>query len=258
MPNSLIRKLSNFTTLSPDDIHAVLDACGSVRTVIAGTDISTEGDRPTGVDLILTGIACRYKLLPEGRRQIMAYLIPGDTCDLRVSILRRRDHSIGALGACRVARISTQSVATLLDRRGALNRALWWSTLVDESVTREWILNVGPRNALARTAHLLCETFLRLRAVGLVDAGNSCDMNVTQVDLGETLALSAVHVNRTIQRLRRDGLVSLLAGRLTVHDLGGLQNVGQFNADYLHLEHERSPFAELAHFSIDHAATQTQ
>jgi CRP-like cAMP-binding protein len=208
------------------------------------------------VDLILTGIACRYKMLPEGRRQITAYLIPGDTCDLRVSILRRRDHSVGALSECRVARISPESVAALLEMRGALNRALWWSTLVEESVTREWILNVGPRSALARTAHLLCETFLRLRAVGLVDAHDSCDMNVTQIDLAETLALSPVHVNRTIQRLRRDGLVSLAAGRLTIHDLRGLQEVGQFNADYLHLEPEQTPSTDMSHGTVCQAGIQ--
>jgi CRP-like cAMP-binding protein len=108
--------------------------------------------------------------------------------------------------------------------------------LVEEAITREWIVNVGQRNALERTAHLFCELLYRFRAVGL-NQGLSCTLPLTQVELAETLGLSAVHVNRTLQELRRQKLITLDDGRLTIQNLRILEELSFFNADYLHLEH---------------------
>jgi CRP-like cAMP-binding protein len=174
--------------------------------------------------------------LEDGRRQIVAYFVPGDVCDLRVFILKRMDHSIGAVAASRVAIIAPDDILEMTNRFPNLTRALWWSTLVEEAITREWVVNVGQRNARERIGHLFCELLFRFRAVGL-SQGNSCAMPLTQVELAETLGLSSVHVNRTLQELRRQKLITLEGGTLTIEKLDKLMEVTLFNPDYLHLDY---------------------
>src|ERR1700733_5418405 len=236
MNNPLLRKLSNFTQLSGEECAAVNECTQDARDFAAREDVISQGDRTGGVKLLLAGFACRYKVLEDGRRQIVAYFVPGDLCDLRVFILKRMDHSIGAVTASRVATISPENVLKLTHNYPSLTRALWWSTLVEEAIAREWIVNVGQRNALERTAHLFCELLYRFRAVGLND-GNSCTLPLTQVELAETLGLSSVHVNRTLQELRRQKLITLENGTLTIQDLDALKEVSFFNPDYLHLDY---------------------
>jgi CRP-like cAMP-binding protein len=236
MNNPLLRKLSNFAALSEEESTAVIDSCRDVRDVGAREDVISQGDRTGGVKLLLDGFACRYKTLEDGRRQIVAYFVPGDLCDLRVFILKRMDHSIGAIAPSRVATIAPENVLKLMHTHPALTRALWWSTLVEEAIAREWIVNVGQRNALERTAHLFCELLYRFRAVGL-NQGLSCTLPLTQVELAETLGLSSVHVNRTLQELRRQKLIALDDGWLTIQNLQALEELAFFNPDYLHLDY---------------------
>jgi CRP-like cAMP-binding protein len=236
MNNPLLRKLANFTALSKEESRAVVDACKDAREVAAHEDVIAQGDRTGGVKLLLEGFACRYKTLEDGRRQIVAFFVPGDLCDLRVFILKRMDHSIGAIASSRVATISPDDVLTLMRNYPTLTTALWWSTLVEEAIAREWILNVGQRNALERMAHLFCELLYRFRAVGL-NQGMSCTLPLTQVELAESLGLSSVHVNRTLQALRRRKLITLDAGTLTLRDLPALEELSLFNPEYLHLDY---------------------
>jgi CRP-like cAMP-binding protein len=234
--NPLLRKLGNFTPLSEEESQAVAECCKDVRAVGAREDVISQGDRTGGVKLLLEGFACRYKTLEDGRRQIVAYFVPGDLCDLRVFILKRMDHSIGAIAPSRVATIAPDNMLKLMHTYPALTRALWWSTLVEEAIAREWIVNVGQRNALERTAHLFCELLYRFRAVGL-NQGLSCTLPLTQVELAETLGLSPVHVNRTLQELRRQQLITLDDGTLTIQNLQALEELSFFSADYLHQDY---------------------
>jgi CRP-like cAMP-binding protein len=236
MSNPLLRKLANFTKLSEEESTAVIECTSDVHDFAAREDVISQGDRTGGVKLLLEGFACRYKVLEDGRRQIVAYFVPGDLCDLRVFILKRMDHSIGAVVASKVATISPENVLKLTSTYPTLTRALWWSTLVEEAIAREWIVNVGQRNALERMAHLFCELLYRFRAVGL-NQGMSCTLPLTQVELAETLGLSSVHVNRTLQELRRQKLITLEGGTLTIQDFEALKEVSFFNADYLHLDY---------------------
>ena len=236
MNNPLLRKLANFTQLSEDESNAVNECSQDVREFAAGEDVISQGDRTGGVKLLLDGFACRYKVLEDGRRQIVAYFVPGDLCDLRVFILKRMDHSIGAVVASKVATISPENILRLTHTYPTLTRALWWSTLVEEAIAREWLVNVGQRDALERTAHLFCELLYRFRAVGL-NQGNSCTLPLTQVELAETLGLSSVHVNRTLQELRRRNLITLEGGTLTIQNLDELKELSFFNPDYLHLDY---------------------
>jgi CRP-like cAMP-binding protein len=236
MNNPLLRKLSNFTPLSEEESAAIEECCRDVREVGAREDVIAQGDRTGGVKLLLEGFACRYKTLEDGRRQIVAYFVPGDLCDLRVFILKRMDHSIGAIAPSKIATISPDNVLRLMHDYPTLTTALWWSTLVEEAIAREWIVNVGQRNALERMAHLFCELLYRFRAVGL-NQGLSCTLPLTQVELAETLGLSSVHVNRTLQELRRQKLITLDGRTLTIQNLRALEDLSLFNAEYLHLDY---------------------
>lgn len=230
----LLRKLSIFSKLDDADCELLRRAGSNSFVVERHSDIIREGDAPSDVHLIVEGFACRYKHTATGARQIVAYLVPGDFADTHVFVLNAMDHSIGALSPCRVVPIPRATILALLERP-AIARAMWLATLVDESVLREWIVNVGARNAKERVAHLMCELLARVKAVGLA-ADDSFDLPITQAELGETMGLSTVHVNRTLQALRAEGLITFKGGQLVVLDAARLGAISSFNSKYLHLE----------------------
>ena len=145
-------------------------------------------------------------MLEDGRRQIVAFFVPGDFCDMNVYILREMDHSVAAVTPIKIAEIARDDFEELTGTHPRVLQALYWYELVMAAIQREWTLNLGQRTAYERIAHLLCEMFLRLESVGLT-RGNSCDFPMTQVDIADASGLTAVHVNRTLQELRRDGLI---------------------------------------------------
>ena len=164
--------------------------------------------------------------------------MPGDFCDLNVFILDQMDHSIGTVSACQVVDIPRQSIEALTEHHPRITRALWWCTLVDEAVLREWLVNMGSRQAHQRIAHLLCELLVRLEAVGRVNA-NSYAFPFTQLEVADTLGLSDVHVNRTLRELRERNLITLKSRVLTILDVAGLKAYCGFNPTYLHLQSTR-------------------
>jgi CRP-like cAMP-binding protein len=186
---------------------------------------------------MLDGWACRYKTLPDGKRQIVSLFIPGDFCDLNVYILKQMDHSIGAITRIKVAMISPEDMDALTAGRPRITQALWWHELVSQAVQREWTLNVGQRTAYERIGHLLLELYLRLKTVGLTRNG-TCDFPLTQVDIADATGLTPVHVNRTLQDLRRDELIVLERKQLEIPNLKRLMDAAMFNPNYLHLDHE--------------------
>ena len=234
----LALRLQAFTRLSQDDLAAIDQlAKRGLRDIGARRDLLQEGDPPRVVNLILDGWACRYKTLPDGRRQIVGLFLPGDLCDMNVYLLKQMDHNIGAITALRVAEITREDFERLLARHPRLAEALFWNELVTVAIQREWTLNLGQRSAYERIAHLLCETFLRLRTVGLT-SDSMCPFPLTQLDIADASGLTAVHVNRTLQELRRDRLIELQSRILTIPDLEALKSAALFNDNYLHLNHE--------------------
>ena len=234
----LALRLQAFTRLSQDDLAAIDQlAKRGLRDIGARRDLLQEGDPPRVVNLILDGWACRYKTLPDGRRQIVGLFLPGDLCDLNGYLLKQMDHNIGAITALRVAEITREDFERLLARHPRLAEALFWNELVTVAIQREWTLNLGQRSAYERIAHLLCETFLRLRTVGLT-SDSMCPFPLTQLDIADASGLTAVHVNRTLQELRRDRLIELQSRILTIPDLEALKSAALFNDNYLHLNHE--------------------
>jgi CRP-like cAMP-binding protein len=235
---TLALRLEAYTKLSPHD-RTRIDRLTSkaVREVGARRDFLREGERPRAMFVVLDGWGCRYKALPDGRRQIVSFFLPGDICDLNTCMLGVMDHSIGAITPMKVAEIGADEFAALLDQHPRVTNALYWDGLVTLATQREWMLNVGQRSAYERIAHLLCEIFLRLEMVGLTN-GMSCEFPLTQVDLADATGLTAVHTNRTLQELRRDALIGLQSRTLTIPDLERLKSAGLFNANYLHLNGE--------------------
>jgi CRP-like cAMP-binding protein len=235
MPNPLILKLQHIGPLSREEERAIEQAIARTRHVAARQDIVSDGESPTDSSLILEGFACRYKLLPEGRRQISSFQIPGDFCDIQSFVLDRMDHSVGTLTPCRIAVIPHKTILQITETYPRIARALWKETLVDAAVYREWLASVGRRSAYRRIAHLLCEVLTRLRAVGLTHNGSAA-LPVTQADIADSLGLSVVHVNRTLQQLRGEGLITWRNGTLVVHDWERLEEAGEFEPSYLQLK----------------------
>lgn len=171
-------------------------------------------------------------------------LIPGDLCDLHIALLSEMDHSIKALSPCKVAFISRRALSNILDKSDRLGRAFWWATLVDEAILREWLVTMGHRPANQRVGHLICEMLLRMRSVGLT-GDHSFDLLVTQEELGNTLGLSTVHINRTMQDLRKRGLITTQGKRMIVNDMDGLMEFTDFNPNYLHQVSKRARLAQV-------------
>lgn len=230
--NRLTRKLEGGGSLTDADRRLLDEVTAEVRDVPARTDLISEDERPDNVHLVLDGFACRYKVTSDGARQIMAYLVPGDFCDLHIAVLGRMDHSVGTLSACRVVSLSNADIDRLL-ARPALARALWWATLVDEAVLREWLVTCGTREAPQALAHLFAELLMRLRAVGLADGG-SYELPLTQEELGDTVGITNVHVNRSLKVLRDEEMVTMHRGHVVITDPKRLFAYSGFNPNYLH------------------------
>lgn len=238
MSSALISKLERFTKLSADD-KAMLNrlATDRVRHLGAHEDIIREGEEPLDINLVLSGWCYRHKHLEDGRRQIIAFFLPGDLCDHNIFILREMDHSVSTITPVTISAVSRQTFDEVTLNHPRITQALWWESLVAAAIQREWTVNLGQRTATERMSHLLCELFLRLQAVNLVK-DNSCDFPITQAELADATGLSAVHVNRTLQELRSSGVIELKSKTLTIPDLNALMRVSMFNTNYLHLGHE--------------------
>ncbi len=237
MPNPLIVKLEHGARLTDGDRRALEDASRNRRRVAAREDLIVEGEAPDDVHLIIEGLACRYKMTSGGGRQIMAYLVPGDFCDLHVAILGEMDHAIATLSDSVVVHIPRATIEDLVSQL-RINRALWWATLVDEAILREWLVNMGQRSADQRLAHLFCELLVRLRTVGLAEE-DGYDWPVTQEELADTIGVSTVHVNRILQTLREQGLIELSHRRVRIPDADRLMAFADFTPNSLHLDSRR-------------------
>jgi CRP-like cAMP-binding protein len=238
MASALISKLERFAKLSSDDKATLRRlAALNVRSLGSHDDLIREGEKPVEINLMLSGWACRHKHLEDGRRQIISFFLPGDLCDHNVFILKEMDHSVSTITPVTIAGVSREAFEEATLKHPRITQALWWEALVAFAIQREWTVNLGQRTATERMAHLLCELFLRLQSVRMVD-GNSCEFPLTQAELGEATGLSTVHVNRTLQDLRAAGIIELKGRRLIILDLDALMRQSLFNPNYLHLGHE--------------------
>ena len=231
----VIRRFNASRPLSEEAVSALEQAIleGLFRAG-PGEDLVSEGDPIDSVRVVLSGWLFRHKTLEDGRRQIVNFILPGETCDAHAYLLPTIDHSITAATPVAYAEVKRPRFEKLMASERTLAEAFMCETLLNNAVQREWAVNLGRHAALEKVAHLFCEIYERLRPVGPVD-DNSCSFPVTQMDLADATGLSVVHLNRTVQELRAAGLIILRERTLTIPDLDALKSAALFSPGYLQL-----------------------
>lgn len=235
----LLRKFETHVAFSEEDRQAVLSLPYTLRTLEPSAYTVREGEKPTDCAVLLSGFAYRHKVTYNGTRQIISVHIPGEPLDFQHLFLDEADHNVQMLTRGTVAAIPREALQALTRSRPAVSHAILITILVEASIFREWIVNVGRRDARSRLAHLLCEFAIRLDAQGLAkDYGYNLPM--TQEQLADATGMTPVHVNRTIRALEAEGLVARTGRDIAFPDWKRLQGVGEFNSRYLHLQQQAS------------------
>lgn len=228
-----LRELGRFAQLSGDDLRAMDALPVRVERVQRFRDLVVEGQRPDNCCLLVKGYACRYKQTAGGARQIVSFHLAGDLLDIQHLLLERADHSVQTITGAVVAWIPRGALLQLASERPNIGRALWKDCLVDASIFREWVLNVGQRDARSRIAHMLCEFVARSEAAGLGN-GDNFELPMTQAQIGEATGLTAVHVNRTLKVLDAEGAIVRDGRQFRVVDWRRLCAIADFDRAYLH------------------------
>lgn len=228
------RKLQVHGPLPANDLEALAALTADAVRIGADCDLVREGETCDTVLVVLRGFACRYRLLPGGQRQITAYLIPGDVFGLQDGTLRPSTSAVGTLTPCTMAQVPRAAMLDFARQRPAIGRALQAAVVADEATLQEWLVNVGRRTAYQRIGHLLYELLVRMRAIGAAQ-GNGYDLPLTQYDIGDATALSVVHVNRTLQLLRGEGLIRWDRRRVELPSPERLAAASLFDPAYLGL-----------------------
>ncbi len=235
LTNPLTQRFSRFVSLGVAECTAIEAITQRRKMFKAGSTLVREGYDQDCVSLIISGVALRYRILPNGRRQIIGFLVPGDLCDTQFVILSKSDHNVGALCDTEVARISLSALMNAMVEYPKIERSLLMMSLIDAAIMREWFVNVAQRNAYQKLAHFFCEMSERFNAYSLPPAGG-INIPLTQTDLADTMGLTVVHVNRVMQGFRREGLLNWSRHHFDVLDAARLKHLAQFDPAYLHLD----------------------
>ena len=233
--DDVVRRLGSRVTLDKSDVAAVLALPLTRRAYDPAGYLVREGETPEHCSVLLSGFAYRHKVTGDGARQILSVHMPGEFLDLQNSLLGIADHNVQALTRCEAATMPVSSLRALAENHPRVARAMWIDTLVDAAVFREWMVNVGQRDATSRIAHLLCEFSLRLHVAGLAEE-RVYELPMTQEQIADSVGLTPVHVNRVLQTLGRTGLIARDKRAVTIVDWPALRDVGDFNSRYLHFE----------------------
>jgi CRP-like cAMP-binding protein len=231
----LLRKLTKHSRVDAEDIAALQRLNFRSRAFAPDEDIVHQGDKPEISVLVLNGMVARYHTRAGGKRQYLSFHMTGELPDAQTLFLEQMDHSVCALGNAEIATVSHQELCSMFEGRPALAFAVWRETLIDAAIFREAITNNSNRPVLPRMAHLFCELYYRARAIGIAKPG-SFAIPLHQGQIGETLGLSIVTVNRTLQMLRTTGTMDFRNGLLMVHDWKRLSATAEFDPGYLHLK----------------------
>ena len=219
--------------LSDAEQASLAAATARPRKVAARRDLIREGDRPGPVFVVLEGWVCRYKVLPGGTRQVLAFLMPGDCCDLHVGLLAEMDHSIQTITPAVVATIDRGEMDAIMEKHPAIAKAMYIAQLVDEGTMRSWITSMGRRSSIERVAHLMCELYLRARNIGLTSETKFA-LPLSQILLADALGMTPVHLNRVLKELRLSSAMTLQRGSLLIENPDKLVQIAGFDENYLH------------------------
>lgn len=229
----LIRKLDALSPLTDADQAALATLPHTIRRVPAGNHLVREGGQTPDCCLLVEGYACRNKLAANGGRQIVSFHLRGDLLDVQHLLLPVADHNVLTITEAEVAWIPKGDLIALTRKRPAIAEALWKDSLIDASIFREWVLNVGRRDAKARIAHMLCEFLARCEKAGLGSA-QGFELPMTQEQIADATGLTPVHVNRMLRALAEDGVIVRDRRHIQVSDWRRLRMVAQFDPVYLH------------------------
>jgi CRP-like cAMP-binding protein len=230
----LLLNLGSHDAVTPEEKSALQAIITETATYGTGEDIVAQGSRPSYSTLMLEGISARYKILEDGSRQITALHIAGDFVDLHAFMLKTMDHGVLAMSPCRVAFARHKDLKTVTETMPHLTRLLWLDTLVDGAVHREWIVAMGRRSRKSHLAHLLCELYVRMKTVGLAE-NSSFRLTLSQAEMADVLGLSLVHLNKTLQLLRREGAVRWENRMVEILNWSRLVEIAEFDDTYLSL-----------------------
>lgn len=232
---TLLMKLRVRDIVSEEEEAALRGAVSEYRDIREAKTIVKANVTLSHSVLLTSGLACRYKDLADGQRQITEFHVSGDFVDLHGFLLKHIDNHVGALTPVTIALVPHDALREITETQPHLARMLWFSTLLDSAIHREKILSVGRRSALSRLAHLFCELYIRLEIVGL--AGEyRYDLSLTQSDLADASGLTSVHVNRMLKKLRDDDLVTFRGREVIIGDWEALKRTAEFDPTYLYLE----------------------
>lgn len=231
----LVRKLKEHSRLGKADINEIKALKLLARELSANEDIVRQGDRPNVSVLVVSGALARYHLLPNGRRQYLAFHFAGDMPDSQSIFIDQMDHAVCAMGPAKIVLILHRELLAAFERQPSLAFAIWRETLIDAAIFREAITNNSARSTKSRTAHLFCELYYRARSSGLAD-GQICDAPITLVQWGEALGMSLATVNRTLSEIRATGFADFRNGQIIIRDWERLADLAFFNPAYLHLK----------------------
>jgi CRP-like cAMP-binding protein len=230
-----VNALAYHSKLSAEDRDAILALPYTLKTLERQHFVVRERELATHSCVLLSGYSVRSKIVASGARQIVGINIKGDIVDLQNALLNVSDHSVQMLTGGRIAMIPRSEIINIAAKRPAVASAMWKDTLIDASIAREWVTNVGRRDARTRIAHLFCEFSLRLKIAGIGEQ-TGYELPMTQEQIGDATGLTSVHVNRTIKGLERDGLIDRSHPRsIQIGDWRKLAEVGDFDSNYLHL-----------------------
>ena len=235
----LVERLQRVIDLTPAEREAIVAVPVHQEAVQADQVIVREGDRPTRSFMLEDGLACASKTTLSGSRQILTFYLPDDMPDLQSLVLPRLDFDLWAVADSTLLFIDHAPLRALGLAHPRILEQFWRTTLVDAAIHREWEVNLGQRQGLARMAHLFCEVMTRMEVAGRAQ-DNRCVLPVTHEDLADALGMTTVHVSRVLGELRSLQLASFWRGQLEIHDRAGLAELGEFDPDYLHLESRKA------------------
>jgi CRP-like cAMP-binding protein len=233
-PNPLAVKLGRFVRLNEEELTAIDDMISRRRLIEADVELVAQGERLRHAAFLVEGWGIRYRMLRDGRRQILNFLLPGDMFDLCAFLLSKSDHSIATITPATVAQVDPRQFADLFRVHPRLAAAMWKSGLQEEAMLRERLVSLGRRTAEERIAHLLYELWVRFHMTR-PSVGRSFEAPITQVELADAVGLTPIHVNRTLQRLRTKGLIERTRRTITILQPEEVSAYGEFVHDHLHL-----------------------